>query len=89
MATTATDKEKSSTKWSSSDEATLISTLCTEKRLGNWGDNNPKPSAYTACERALRDSKKISGGVHKGVSAIKSRWQRVRLLFFFQLTLKP
>jgi hypothetical protein len=76
MAPTA-EKEKSATKWTTADEATLLLTLCNEKSNGSWGDNNPKPSAYTACELALAGSEKISGGGPKVLSAIKSRWQRV------------
>jgi hypothetical protein len=74
---TSVEKEKSSRKWTTADEATLLQTLRSEKANGSWGDNNPKPSAYTACELALAGSEKVSGGGPKGVSAIKSRWQRV------------
>jgi hypothetical protein len=80
MASTA-EKEKSATKWTVADEATLLQTLRGEKANGSWGDNNPKPSAYTACELALAGSEKVSGGGSKGVSAIKSRWQRVHCSF--------
>ena len=69
------DKEK--TKWTSADKALLVETLAKEKAKGNWGDNNPKPVAFTACEVALAGSESISGGIAKGIQAIKSRWQRV------------
>jgi hypothetical protein len=51
MVSTA-EKEKSVMKWTVADEATLLQTLHGEKANGSWGDN-PKPSAYTACELAL------------------------------------
>jgi hypothetical protein len=70
--------EKSSTRWTSADEALLVQTLQIQKADGNWGDNNPKPTAYTACEAALSGGEKLSGGSAKSVQAIKSRWQRVR-----------
>jgi hypothetical protein len=70
------DKEK--TKWTSADEALLIEVLTREKAKGTWGDNNPKPIAFTACETALAGSEAVSGGSVKGIQAIKSRWQRVR-----------
>lgn len=72
------DKEK--TKWTSADEALLVETLARERSKGNWGDNNPKPSAFTACEVALAGSERISGGVPKCIQTIKSRWQRVRII---------
>jgi hypothetical protein len=74
-------QDKTSTKWTAANEATLIHTLSDEKTKGNWGDNNPKKVAYTACERALADSEKRSGGVPKSFTTIKNRWQRVRPLF--------
>jgi hypothetical protein len=69
-----TKETKSVTKWTTADEAKLIEVLVKEKRMGSWGDNNPKPSAYTAAEVALAGSEKRSGGPPKTVSAIKSRW---------------
>ena len=59
------------------DEATLVETLVKERSKGNWGDNNPKLIAYTACEAALAGSEKVSGGSPKTVQAIKNQWQRV------------
>jgi hypothetical protein len=67
-----TKETKAVTKWTTADEATLIEALLKEKRKGSWGDNNPKPSAYTAAEAALAGSEKTSGGAPKTVSAIKS-----------------
>jgi len=72
-----TKDTKGSTKWTAADEATLVETLIKEKRKANWGDNNPKPVAFTAVEVALAGSELVSGGAPKGVAAIKSRWQRV------------
>ena len=68
-------------KWTTADEATLVEVLLREKNRGNWGDNNPKPSAWTAAESALTGSEMVSGGGPKTVSTIKSRWQRVFLTF--------
>ena len=68
----------SAVKWSQSDEAVLLDTLADEKRDGkNWGDNNPKPAAWTKCEEALKGSEKRSGGIAKTAKAIKSRWNWV------------
>jgi hypothetical protein len=78
----ATDKKPDVTKWNSADEATLVATLIAQKNQGNWGDNNPKPSVYTQCVAALAGSEKISGGCAKGVTAVKSRWNRVCLAYF-------
>jgi hypothetical protein len=77
------DKEK--TKWTTADEAILVETLAKERAKGHWGDNNPKPVAFTACETALAGSERISGGCPKGIQAIKSRWQRVCVSFYFLL----
>lgn len=71
-------KEKTSTAWTKLDEATLVQTLIKQKLLGNWGDNNPKPVAFTECEKALVGSEARSGGTAKNVMAIKNRWQRVQ-----------
>ena len=57
--------ESKKTKWSSADEAMLVETLAAEKANGNWGDNNPKPVAWTAVVNALRGSSKGSQS-HKG-----------------------
>jgi hypothetical protein len=69
--------EKNITKWSRSNEAKLVHTLAEQKIKGNWGDNNPKPEAWTACKVALEGSEKESGGTPKTDKAIRSRWQRV------------
>ncbi|KAI9448730.1 hypothetical protein BJY52DRAFT_1097274, partial [Lactarius psammicola] len=62
------------------DDATLVRTLADQKSSGVWGDNNPKKSAWTACELALVDSHHTSGGAMKNAAAIKNRWQKVRTL---------
>ncbi|KAI9441114.1 Myb/SANT-like DNA-binding domain-containing protein [Lactarius psammicola] len=74
-------EEKNVTKWSCVDEATLVHTLAEQKTKGNWGDNNPKKSAWTACEIALAGSEKVSGGSAKAQPAIKSRWQHLKQEF--------
>jgi hypothetical protein len=66
------EKDKSMTKWTSTNEALLVETLSKEKAKGHWGDNNLKPLAYVACETALVGSKNVSGGGPKTISAIKS-----------------
>jgi hypothetical protein len=63
-------KEKSVMKWTVANKAMLLQTLHSEKANSSWGDNNPKPSAYTTCELALAGSEKVSGGGSKGVSAM-------------------
>ena len=72
------DKDKSTTVWSQANELTLVQTLRQEKAAGNWGDNNPKRTAWTACKKVLEGSEVISGGAPKGVVSIKNRWQRVQ-----------
>ncbi|KAH8981369.1 hypothetical protein EDB86DRAFT_3087156 [Lactarius hatsudake] len=49
-------QDKNPVKWSQANEAMLLHTLADEKANANWGDNNPKKVAWTACERALADS---------------------------------
>jgi len=73
------DSKASSTKasWTSEDEAVLVHTLLNEKSKGNWGDNNPKKQAWSACEAALAGSEKATKSCCKDVSSIKSCWQRV------------
>jgi hypothetical protein len=70
------DKAKISAAWSTRDETILIETLVQQKLAGNWGDNNPKKAAWTACQAALAGTEK-PGGVPKNINAIKNRWQRV------------
>src|ERR1700677_180220 len=48
-------------KWSEADAALLVETMTLQKAEGGWGDNNPKPIAWTACEKALARSEKESG----------------------------
>ena len=74
------NKGKTSTTRSSKDETILIETLVKQKLAGNWGDNNPKKAAWTACEAALAGTGK-PGAVPKTLNALKNRWQRVSLLF--------
>ncbi|KAI9431664.1 Myb/SANT-like DNA-binding domain-containing protein [Lactarius indigo] len=71
-------QDKNAVKWSQADEAMLLQTLADEKAKANWGDNNPKKIAWTACERTLMDSEKKSGGTPKTIQAIKNRWQRLK-----------
>lgn len=66
-------------KWSEADDALLVETMTLQKAEGGWGDNNPKPIAWTACEKALARSEKESGGACKGITVLKSRWQKVCL----------
>ncbi|KAH9037598.1 Myb/SANT-like DNA-binding domain-containing protein [Lactarius pseudohatsudake] len=73
-----TKQDKVSVKWTLADEATLLQTLADEKTKNNWGDNNPKKVAWTACERTLADSERRSGGTPKTAQAIKNRWQRLK-----------
>jgi hypothetical protein len=75
------ENQKPTSTWSRDDEATLVQTLKQQKELGNWGDNNPKKSAWTACETALAGSENISGGAAKTIVSIKNRWQRVHFIF--------
>ncbi|KAH8993776.1 Myb/SANT-like DNA-binding domain-containing protein [Lactarius akahatsu] len=70
--------DKNPVKWSQADKAMLLQTLVDEKAKANWGDNNPKKVAWTACERALTDSKKKSGETPKSIQSIKNRWQRLK-----------
>ena len=67
-----TNKEKNSTCWHAVDDAALVHMLTDQKIKGNWGDNNPKKVAWSACETALAGSEKNSGGTPKTVTAIKN-----------------
>jgi hypothetical protein len=68
----------SAVRWSQSDEALMLDTLTDMKREGkHWGDNNPRPEAWTKCEGVLKGSEKRSGGGPKTAKSIKSRWNRV------------
>lgn len=53
--------------------------MTAQKAGTSWGDNNPKPTAWVACEKALTGSEKESGGVPKTVGILKSCWQKVGL----------
>jgi hypothetical protein len=75
------DKGKMSTAWQTKDEKILIKTLVKQKLAGNWGDNNPKKVAWTACEAALVGTEK-PGMIPKNINALKNCWQRVSLSFF-------
>ena len=72
------DSGNENSKWSKADEALLIHTLTEQKADGHWGDNNPKATTWQACLTALAGSEKESGGAPKGVTVLKSRWQKVR-----------
>lgn len=74
------DNGPTKTIWTTEDEELLVHTLIDEKRKGNWGDNNPKKQAWSACEDALAGSEKATKSCHKTVSSIKSCWQRVSVL---------
>jgi hypothetical protein len=71
------EPNRGNAKWSCEVEAILIQALLKAKEERKWGDNNPKPVAWTACVAALSGSEKTNGGVPKNAKAIKSRWQRV------------
>ena len=47
------------------------------RRWTAWGDNNPKASMWQACLTALAGSEKESSGALKGVTILKSQWQKV------------
>ena len=68
---------KASSKWTNADDTVLVATLTKAKMDGDWGDNNPKKVAWTACEAALKGSKMESGGAPKNGSSIKNRWNKV------------
>ncbi|KAH8991105.1 hypothetical protein EDB86DRAFT_2936780 [Lactarius hatsudake] len=69
-------------EWSRVDEATLVSTLIDEKVKGNWNGNLPKAAAWAACQLALVDSEKKSGGGAKTIESIKNKWQRFKNEFY-------
>ena len=65
------------TTWSRNDKGTLVCALKKAKEDTQWGDNNPKEVAWTACVAALSSSEKVLRGVAKDSKAIKRRWQCV------------
>jgi hypothetical protein len=67
-------------QWTRDDEATIVRVVKEHKEKGSWGDNNPKKTAFTACEIALAGSEAKSGGGPKTFKAIKNRWQRVCII---------
>ncbi|KAH9063766.1 hypothetical protein EDB83DRAFT_2519925 [Lactarius deliciosus] len=69
-------------EWSRVDEATLVRTLIEEKVKGNWNGNLPKAAAWAACQLALVDSEKKSGGGAKTIESIKNKWQRFKNEFY-------
>ncbi|KAH9001595.1 hypothetical protein EDB92DRAFT_80708 [Lactarius akahatsu] len=69
-------------EWSRVDEATLVRTLIEEKVRGNWNGNLPKAAAWAACQLALVDSEKTSGGGAKTIESIKNKWQRFKNEFY-------
>jgi len=76
MATPANNKYA---KWKSHQEAILVAILMEQKRIGNWGDNNPKKTTYTACEAALTGTEGKDGGPPKSHLVIKNKWQCVHV----------
>jgi hypothetical protein len=50
-----------------------VATLTEQKQIGNWGDNNPKKTTYTACETALAGTEGIDGGPLKSHLVIKKQ----------------
>jgi hypothetical protein len=77
------DKGNIYTKWNRDDEVMLVQTLIKAKEDKKWGDNNPKPAAWTACAAALSGSEIRMEGIAKNVKAIKTRWQRIRAYHIF------
>jgi hypothetical protein len=75
------NKVKTSAAWCTNDETILIETLIKQKLAGNWGDNNPKKAAWTACEAALAGTGK-PGAIPKSTNTIKNCWQGVSYTFF-------
>jgi hypothetical protein len=69
----AANKDRKTTIWNLADEASLVHTLLEQRNNGNWGDNNPKPIVWTACEAMLAGSENKSGGLPKTIPAIKSQ----------------
>ena len=67
-----TNKEKNSACWHAVDDAALVHMLTDQKIKGNWGDNNLKKVAWSACKTALAGSEKDSEGTPKTVTAIKN-----------------
>ena len=61
----AEDTDKKTATWTLADDTTLVHTLANQKIAGNWGDNNPKPKAWTECEKKLEGSEIRSGGLPK------------------------
>ena len=74
----AEDTDKKTATWTLADDTTLVHTLADQKIAGNWGDNNPKPKAWTECEKKLEGSEICSGGLPKIGNILRNRWQKVR-----------
>ncbi|KAH8102343.1 hypothetical protein DFH11DRAFT_1779430 [Phellopilus nigrolimitatus] len=72
------DNKKDNSKWTSANEATLVSTLKKAKDDGLQSENGWKTQVWQLVIEALRGSEVISGGAPKGVSQGKSRWQRLK-----------
>lgn len=79
------DEKKEDTKWTSSDEATLVETLRKAQDIGLQADSGWKPVVWTMAEQALAGSELKSGGAPKVEKTIKSRWQRVSSFVYSQL----
>ncbi|KIL63009.1 hypothetical protein M378DRAFT_107808 [Amanita muscaria Koide BX008] len=65
-------------KWSSSCDAILIDTLRLEQAKGNQADNSWKACVWTACEKSLEGSEKISGGALKKAKGCQDHWALLR-----------
>jgi hypothetical protein len=76
MATPANNKYA---KWKSHQEAIFVAMLTEQKQIGNWGDNNPKKTTYTACKIALAGTEGIDGGPPKSHLVIKNKWPCVHV----------
>ena len=73
----AEDMDKKTATWTLADDTTLVHTLANQKITGNWGDNNPKPKAWTECEKKLEGGEICLGGLLKIGNILRNRWQKV------------
>ena len=73
--------ELSTAIWTSNQEAILIHVLKKAKEDGLQAESGWKPQTFQLVVEALKGTEKESGGIVKGVSHIKSRFQRVRVIF--------
>jgi len=68
---------KKHARWSEEDNAIVINVLKTHQSKGHQSDSGWKGIVWTACEVALRDSEKQSGGGPKTVNGCKEHWLAV------------